>query len=299
MDIAYSEIFHSIQGEGTYTGHPTAWVRFFLCNLNCDGFGQREPTKPETYVLPYKDIDVSAYKQLEDLPVFEYGCDSSYSWSARFKHLQHVATPSQICDRIEDAMRHKYNPDGRFDVGEQHLCFTGGEPLLKPTQKAIIEICREFAHRGNVPSSITFETNGTQELSDAFVDFWLGESSSTILADTDLFFSVSPKLYSVSGERSNKAIRPKAVAGYYRLSTEGQLKFVCNGTDEAWQELENVIALFHDAGVNWPVWIMPVGATIESQSTPTTAEIAKEAFKRGYRVAARVHTYLWGNAIGT
>ena len=29
----YSEIFHSIQGEGHYTGVPTAWIRFFLCNL--------------------------------------------------------------------------------------------------------------------------------------------------------------------------------------------------------------------------------------------------------------------------
>ena len=36
----YSEIFHSIQGEGEYTGVPTAWIRFFLCNLQCNGFGQ-------------------------------------------------------------------------------------------------------------------------------------------------------------------------------------------------------------------------------------------------------------------
>ena len=26
----YSEIFYSIQGEGHYTGVPTAWIRFFL-----------------------------------------------------------------------------------------------------------------------------------------------------------------------------------------------------------------------------------------------------------------------------
>ena len=36
----YSEIFYSIQGEGHYTGVPTAWIRFFLCNLQCNGFGQ-------------------------------------------------------------------------------------------------------------------------------------------------------------------------------------------------------------------------------------------------------------------
>ena len=30
---AYSEIFDSIQGEGEYTGYPTAWLRFYLCNF--------------------------------------------------------------------------------------------------------------------------------------------------------------------------------------------------------------------------------------------------------------------------
>ena len=29
----YSEIFHSIQGEGHYTGLTTAWIIFLLCNL--------------------------------------------------------------------------------------------------------------------------------------------------------------------------------------------------------------------------------------------------------------------------
>jgi len=37
---AYSEIFDSIQGEGEYTGYPTAWLRFYLCNLQCNGFSK-------------------------------------------------------------------------------------------------------------------------------------------------------------------------------------------------------------------------------------------------------------------
>jgi 7-carboxy-7-deazaguanine synthase len=73
----YSEIFHSIQGEGHYTGVPTAWIRFFLCNLQCDGFGQKFPTKPDTYELPYADFDAHSVDRVEDLPVWEKGCDSS------------------------------------------------------------------------------------------------------------------------------------------------------------------------------------------------------------------------------
>ena len=130
--IAYSEIFHSIQGEGHYTGVPSTWLRFFLCNLQCDGFGQDDPTKPETYDLPYKSIDVKDITKIEDLPVWEKGCDSSYSWSKKFKHLQHKHTAIDIVDRLDDANKNKYNTKGRWThtVSGQttHICITSGEP---------------------------------------------------------------------------------------------------------------------------------------------------------------------------
>ena len=88
--IYYSEIFgNTIQGEGQYTGVPTVWIRFFLCNLNCFGFGQDEPSKPETYKsLESNLIDLVNITDIKDLPVFEYGCDSAYSVAKRYKHLQ-------------------------------------------------------------------------------------------------------------------------------------------------------------------------------------------------------------------
>ena len=97
----YSEIFHSFQGEGTKTGTSCAWIRFFLCNLQCDGFGQKDPTDPSTYVLPYQNFDVSSIKRIEDLPVWEYGCDSSYTWAKKYRHLAHDHTAAEICDRIQ------------------------------------------------------------------------------------------------------------------------------------------------------------------------------------------------------
>ena len=62
--------------------------------------------------------------------------------------------------------------------------------------------------------------------------------------------------------------------------------------------MEGVIAQMRSAGVKWPVWVMPVGARSEEQEA-TAGEVAARAFKRGYNVAARVHVYLFGNAIGT
>lgn len=298
--IAYSEIFHSIQGEGHYTGRPTAWLRFFLCNLQCDGFGQKDPTDPSTYVLPYKTIKVEDYKKLEDLPVWKYGCDSSYSWSAKFKHLQHKHTAAEICDRIRQSMYHPMNPEGLFnkqDGTEQHMCFTGGEPLMKHAQEAAINIIDHFVSEGDYPHYMTWETNGTQELTSEFANYFSDYPG-------EVFFSVSPKLWRTSGEKPEDAIKPEIVKTYTEISSWGQLKFVVNGTEESWNELEETVARFRDAGVTYPVWVMGVGATLEAQKGTEAgyigeAKIATEAFKRGYNYSSRVHVHIWGNTMGT
>lgn len=288
---AYSEIFYSMQGEGKYTGEPTAWLRFFLCNLQCDGFGQSDPTNPDTYVLPYRNIKVEDYKRIEDLPVFERGCDSSYSWSAKFKHLQHKETAAEIAEKILDTI-----PYRKF-ANNIHMCFTGGEPMMKHAQAASVEVLDYYDSQKQDIPSVTFETNGTQELTDDFVSYWANNMS------TELFFSVSPKLWTVAGEKREKAIQPEVVASYYDLSHQGQLKFVCNGTEDSWNEIEEVARIYRNEGIRYPIWIMPLGGTLEGQKGEVGGHIpahviADEALRRGYRVSARVHAYLWENIIG-
>ena len=115
--------------------------------------------------------------------------------------------------------------------------------------------------------------------------------------EVEYFFSVSPKMFNTSGEKD--AVCPEIVKEYYDLSDGvGQLKFVCNGSDESWNEIEESIVKFRDAGVRYPIWIMPVGATEESQDD-IAKEITLETMNRGYNVAARVHCYIFGNQIGT
>jgi len=306
----YSEIFHSIQGEGHYTGVPTAWIRFFLCNLQCDGFGQMFPTKPETYELPYNDFDVTSVERVEDLPVWEKGCDSSYTWSKKFKHLMGQATGAELAQKITDIMKNEHNPNGWFrhpkSMQHNHLCITGGEPLMRHAQNAFLEIYDALRDMGggpipetkymdasNTPSSVTWETNGTQALSDDFANF-VGSP----LFKPEAFFSVSPKLWTVAGEKREKAIKPEVVKQYYQTSDKGQLKFVVGPEQEQWDELDEVVAMFRDAGVKYPVWIMPTGARLEEQEQ-TAGDVAKMAFERGYNVSGRMHVYLFGNAIGT
>ena len=70
----FSEIFISIQGEGAYTGTPSVFVRFWGCNFTCAGFS-RTNCQDDVGPVPRQ------IARIEDLPVSEQGCDSSYSWS--------------------------------------------------------------------------------------------------------------------------------------------------------------------------------------------------------------------------
>jgi len=285
--VLYSEIFKSIQGEGHYTGVPTTWLRFFGCNLECQGFGQDDPTDPSTYKLPYLEHDLIDVKCVEDLPVWKYGCDSSYSWSKKYAKLQKKETEIEVAKKLFDQM---YNQN-------THIAFTGGEPLMKAAQKKTVKILEEmerlcYEKFGKRFTNITWETNGTRPLETALQNYLMQFKD-----QVEYFFSVSPKMFNTSGEKD--AVCPEIVKEYYDLSDGvGQLKFVCNGSDASWNEIEESIVKFRKAGVMYPIWIMPVGATEESQDE-LAKEITMQTMERGYNVAARVHCYIFGNQIGT
>ena len=291
-NLKYSEIFYSAQGEGKYVGIPSLWLRFFMCNLQCNGFGQKDPTDPKTYELPYETVDISNINRVEDLPVFEKGCDSSYTWSKRFKHLMTDKTVEETVDNLSALL-----PGGTFQHPKSkqwtHMVFTGGEPMLKKSQEGIIAILKEFSRRGNIPMHVTVETNGTQELIPELEDF----ISDFVWSGGEWYWSVSPKLWSTAGEKAKRAIVPSVLESYSNASTQGQLKFVVNGSDASWQEVEDNVERFREVGCNFPVWIMGVGGTLEGLKI-TEAMIADEAIQRGYNYTSRVHVHIYGNAIG-
>ena len=294
MALKYSETFYSAQGEGQYVGIPSLWMRFFLCNLQCNGFGQKDPTDPSTYDLPYEKLDITDITNVFDLPVFEKGCDSSYTWSKKYRHLITDKTVEEACDELTALL-----PHGKFvhPVTQQnaHMVFTGGEPMLKPTQPGMREVIEEFKRRDNQPMNVTVETNGTKPITDDFAE-WV-QREYTNWTGREWYWSLSPKLWSTAGEQHKRAIQPEVVGRYAEVSPAGQLKYVVNGTDESWREVEENTKLFREAGCNYPVWIMGVGGTFEGL-IQTEASIADEAIRRGYYYTSRVHVHIYGNAIG-
>jgi len=293
--LKYSETFYSAQGEGQYVGIPSLWMRFFLCNLQCNGFGQKDPTDPSTYELPYETIDISDITNVFDLPVFEKGCDSSYTWSKKYKHLITDKTVEEAVDELTSLLPHSqfvHPVTGQ----SAHMVFTGGEPMLKNTQPGMINIVEEFKRRKNMPKNVTVETNGTKPITDEFAE-WIQREYSNWADGREWYWSLSPKLWATAGEKSKKAIKPDVIGRYAEVSPHGQLKFVVNGTDESWKEVEENTKLFRDAGCDFPVWIMGVGGTFEGL-VQTEASIADEAIQRGYNYTSRVHVHIYGNAIG-
>lgn len=281
--IKIAELFYSIQGEGRYMGVPSVFLRTFGCNFTCGGFGmpKGEMSKERDVVA----IKADTFKHYNDLPLVSTGCDSYASWDPRFKHLSPVLTSDAIVDRIMEILPHK----GWLD---EHLVITGGEPLLG-WQRSYVDLL-EHPNMSDL-QEITFETNGTQELTEDFRTY-LFEEWTRFGRDYDqLTFSVSPKL-SVSGEKWEDAIKPDVVKSYQDVGYT-YLKFVVANAEDV-EEAEQAVNEYRKAGFSGPVYLMPVGG-VESVYHLNNRTVAELAMKKGWRYSDRLQVPLFKNEWGT
>ncbi len=280
MKIKVSEIFYSAQGEGRYVGVPSIFLRTFGCNFTCSGFG----CAPGERSVEADDVakKIELYKTFEELPLVNTGCDSYASWHPAFKHLSHSYTAQELSDAMEKLLpNNTWLQDNQMPV---HLVITGGEPLLG-WQRAYPELLDMLHLRGL--RHVTFETNGTQELTPEFRKYlqnWHGE----------ITFSVSPKL-SVSGESWSDAIRPDTVFEYENHGVT-YLKFVVNSVED-FDEVDRAVAEYRSREFAGPVFVMPVGGTVAVYDS-NRFNVANEALRRGYWYSPRLHVDLWGNGWG-
>ena len=279
--LKVSELFYSIQGEGRYMGVPSVFLRTYGCNFTCGGFGMpKGEVSSERDVIAIKADDYTDYKSL---PLVSTGCDSYASWDPRFKHLSPVLTTVSIVDSIMDILPHKRWMD-------EHLVITGGEPLLG-WQRAYPELLSNEKMRGL--KEITFETNGTQELSQdltVYLQQWKTNREKNALT-----FSVSPKL-SISGEKWSEAICPSIIRQYESIGFV-YLKFVIATKEDA-LEADKAVKEFRNGGFRGPVYFMPCGG-VESLYNLNAKNVAIEAMNRGYRYSDRLQVPLFKNEWGT
>ena len=280
-NIKVSELFYSIQGEGRYIGVPSIFLRTFGCNFTCAGFGM-----PKGQVS--KEIeDIAArvhyYDDYKKLPLVSTGCDSYASWDPRFKHLSPIRSTDDIVDSIMAMLPHNRWMD-------EHLVITGGEPLLG-WQRAYPDLLSNEKMRAL--KEITFETNGTQELSQdlsIYLQQWKINREKNALT-----FSVSPKL-SISGEKWEDAICPNIIRQYESIGFV-YLKFVIATSEDA-IEADKAVQEFRNGGFRGPVYFMPCGG-VESIYSLNAKNVAIEAMNRGYRYSDRLQVPLFKNEWGT
>jgi len=286
MKLKASEVFYSAQGEGRFVGVPSVFLRTFGCNFTCGGFGmpQGQISKERDWVA----VKVQDFQRYEDLPLVTTGCDSYASWDARFKHLSPSYTVNDIVKKMLDL-----TPNGHWvqeNGNDVHLVITGGEPLLG-WQKLYPDILEAIPMRDL--KNLTFETNGTQELTGDFKEYlrrWRGPD----WLDRDVTFSVSAKL-STSGESWQDAIKPAVVTEYEEYGTT-YLKFVVENPSD-FEEIQRAVDEYRTAGFQGLVYVMPVGGTLETYNKNMT-KIADECMRQGYIFSPRLHVSLWGNSWG-
>lgn len=290
MQLRYSEAFYSVQGEGKYVGVPSVFLRTFGCNFRCRNFGLPKGTEtgrynPEVEQLIKDGVHLTT-KRFEDLPIIHTGCDTYASIYPEFKHLVHDADIDEVVEHLLSLTPNgKWTQDNGQDI---HLILTGGEPLLA-WQRLYIEL---FEHpKMRDLKNVTFETNTTQHLHEEFKEY---------LNDTAKFkvtWSCSPKL-SVSGESWTSAIKPDIAFEYSSIRNSVlYLKFVVATSDD-FTEVARAVEEYRDAGVDCPVYLMPLGGRSE-EYTLNVQEVAEFAMQEGWRFTPRLHISLFGNEWGT
>jgi organic radical activating enzyme len=282
--LKIAELFYSVQGEGRYMGVPSVFLRTFGCNFKCAGFGMpRDELSTEAEELGEV---AHLYNRYEDLPLVSTGCDSYASWHPDFKNLSPVLTTDAIVERIMEIL-----PHGEWR--DEHLVITGGEPLLG-WQRAYPDLLSHPKMQGL--KEITFETNGTQEISKEFASYlhtWAHHHDRDFWRE--ITFSVSAKL-PCSGEKWEEAILPTVVCDYEEYGT-AYLKFVI-ATEQDFADAECAIAAYRKEGFTGHVYLMPVGG-VETVYAMNNKNVAVLAMKNGLRYSDRLQVPLFKNEWGT
>jgi len=280
--IKVSELFYSIQGEGRYMGVPSVFLRTFGCNFTCSGFGMPKGEKSnERNVIA---DNIGKYKEYKDLPLVNTGCDSYASWDPKFKDLSPLVTTEKLAETIVQLLPYQ-------EWREEHLVITGGEPLLG-WQRSFPELLNHPLMKSL--KELTFETNGTQLLSNDFEQYlyhWGIEQRGY----NALTFSVSPKL-SNSGENRLDAIKPEVIVQYEKVG-HTYLKFVI-ATEYDLEECLDTIDVYKNHGFKGNIYLMPVGG-VDSLYHLNNKRVAEFAMKSGLRYSDRLQIILFKNAWGT
>lgn len=286
--IRINELFGgTIQGEGFRTGVVSTFLRIAGCNFRCKSFGLKKGE--ENVEIPAIIAKIDTFKTYDDLPLTKTGCDSYPASWPEFKRFNTEYTYEQLREQIEKVTG---------DPKHKDFVITGGEPLLKGTQKKLVEFMTQYIDYFNQFDSLTFETNGSQVITDELHDFLVNKFIKPVI------FSVSPKL-ACSGEPKNKTVIPEAIESYKKVVsdilanrndriTQVYLKFVVSDEQDVQEIKDYMTSVNFTNHIDGDVYLMPVGGTV-NEFNDKAKEVAELAIKYNYRYCYRVHVAVFRN----
>lgn len=105
MKIRVSEIFHSIQGEGSRTGHPSIFIRFQGCPVGCSFCDTRHTWTPNDA------------KEADSSDIWKHACDGTEA-DPKIWAWMSVDEIKELCESLAACTR-------------TQVVITGGEPLVQ------------------------------------------------------------------------------------------------------------------------------------------------------------------------
>lgn len=279
------EMFHSIQGEGKYTGVPSFFIRVSGCNLRCVFKGSMCDT-PYSSFNPEK----SKYDSMENL-VTEF-----IKLSQQYPKTTHIVITG----------------------GEPMLYAKDIQEFLKTVHY------RESQSEFSKNYAVTIETNGTLPALRAWESEETDEDGIHYIEYIDTY-SISPKLSTSTDykckvidkktmERHEKTrINYDSLTSYIKYVKDVedlvgdnfpdlQLKFVYSGEDSV-AEIKDILAeLIHNSGcdcdwLNSKVMLMPEAVT-NDQLQAHQKECIDVCLKEGWRFCDRLHIRVWNDKRG-
>ncbi len=299
--FTWTETFLSIEGEGSKTGTPTAYLRLSNCPFTCQGFNNPDNIELTNEVLGFDPAD---FKTIDELPPINIGCDTIYSWDKRFRHMWKKGDELDVANELVDLLpdNNWINPNTNQTIA---FSITGGEPTLY--QKQLPFLLHHYKMKD--VSTLIIETNCSVKITDEFIhELQLWITNSLANQRRTVVWSNSPKL-SNSGEPWKKAIVPSvatkqiSLTGRARVShasVEQYFKFVTDGSHESITEIMIAMNQYWDAGISrcTPVYLMPEACTVEQQNE-IGLKVANVCIQRGFIYSHRLHLTLFGNTVGT
>ena len=143
--LPIAETFHSVKGEGLWTGTPMKFIRLAGCNVGryVTGKGGVSNFLEEPPSLPWTGKPATRCRTYDNR---SFWCDTDYRCKERL-------TPEQLL----------------WDVYEHRICITGGEPLMHNIDALI-----ELAFKREI--KVHIETNGTIPLPSWATRAWVAVS---------------------------------------------------------------------------------------------------------------------------